>query len=57
MSESARSKFNSAVILMVVGAFLSLQAWTLKEVVGLKVQVAELNTKVTDHVSHEIARK
>ena len=50
MSDSRRSKFNSAVLLTVLTAWFGLQAWTLKEVVGLKVQVAEINIKLTDHI-------
>ena len=56
MNRQPRSKFDQAVLSLLVVAWFSLQAWTLKEVVGLKVQVAQLDTKLTGHIE-QIASK
>ena len=43
-------KLNPVIMSAIIAAALGLQAWTLHEVVSLKVQLAEMNTKLILHV-------
>jgi hypothetical protein len=51
-------KVNSLIAGAVISAVLALEAWTLKAVVDLKVQVAELSARVSAFTPKtQIARK
>jgi CHASE1-domain containing sensor protein len=57
MSGSNQTKVDAGILILIIATLISLQAWTLKSVVDLKVQVASLNTKITDHIEQHIASK
>jgi len=56
MSTRPRASFVDGIVLLIISAIISLQAWTLREVVNLKVSVASLDIKLTDHIESS-ARK
>jgi hypothetical protein len=46
-------RINKLLASAIIGAMLALEGWTLKEVVALKVQVAQLQTQLADHMQQK----